>query len=379
MDRQGDSRRYTWSIHSGRHTWSIHPSRYTQQEMPSLPPPITSRTNARVKALRASLSGKAARPGDLLGIEGLHLIGELHHAGHSFDTVYVRQGDEALLEVGWPGHLRAAHWVVLSHDVFASAVTTQTPQGIAATWLIRAPLPPRQDSKSMENRGLSKQSVGNALILENLQDPGNLGTLIRSAAAFGTERVFLTPESANHWNPKVVRAAAGAVFQTAITRVSVDDAVAQLHSEGVRVFAAVSGFHSGPRYGGVARLAARHGVLTGRLNNPEAPAEFQHCNPSTSFDLLAPPDLPDPVLPESGKSYAASFSCDTDFVEPCAILIGNEGAGLTQHARALADEQVQIPVCVESLNAAVAGAVLLYEVMRQRELRVWARQRGLRP
>ena len=319
--------------------------------MLALPSPITSRTNPRVKALRASLSGTAARPGDLLGVEGLHLIGELHHAGHLFDTVYLRDGDEALLEVGWPSQLRAAHWVVLSRDIFDSAVSTQTPQGIAATWIIRTPSPHPQKAES-------------TLVLENIQDPGNLGTLIRSAAAFGTERVIITPESANHWNPKVVRAAAGAVFHAAIVRLPIDEAAAQLRSEGVRLFAAVSRFHSGPEYGGSARLAAHHGVLTGRVEVQGDFPNLGHHQPS---------------LPEGEKSYAASLSYDTDFLEPCAILIGNEGAGLTQHARALADEQVQIPVMVESLNAAVAGAVLLYEAMRQKTLRVWAQQQGLRP
>ncbi len=319
--------------------------------MPSLPPSITSRSNARVKALRASLSGDASEAGDLLGVEGLHLIGELHHAGHSFDTVYLREGSEYVVEQGWPAKLRTEHWAVLSRETFDGAVSTQTPQGIAATWIIRNPV-------------LRNPGARNALVLENIQDPGNLGTLIRSAAAFGTERVMVTPESANHWSPKVVRAAAGAVFHTSVTRLSIEGAVAQLRSENVRIFAAVSGFHNGPEYGGLARLAARHGVLTGRVEDRDAPPELRYNRPSPA---------------EGEESYAASLSYDTDFLEPCAILIGNEGAGLTQLARGLADEQVQITVTVESLNAAVAGAVLMYEVMRQRTLRVWAQGQGLRP
>ncbi len=304
-----------------------------------------------MKALRAALSGEASKPGDLLGIEGLQLIGELHNSGHNFDTVYLREGSEYVLEQGWPAKLRTEHRAVLSREVFDTAVSTQTPQGIAATWIIRNPAP-------------RHTGVGNALILENIQDPGNLGTLIRSAAAFGTERVMITPESANHWSPKVVRAAAGAVFHTSVTRLSIEGAVAQLRSEKVRIFAAVSGFHNGPEYGGVARLAARHGVLTGRVEDRDAPPELR-------YNDLSPA--------EGEASYAASLSYDTDFLEPCAILIGNEGAGLTQRARGLADEQVQIPVTVESLNAAVAGAVLMYEAMRQRTLRAWARRQGLRP
>ena len=74
----------------------------------------------------------------------------------------------------------------------------------------------------------------------------------------------------------------------------------------------------------------------------------------------------------------ASLSPDTDFLPPCALLVGNEGSGLSMQALALADEHVLIPCAVESLNAAVAGSVLLYEAMRQVPLREWARQQGLR-
>ena len=69
---------------------------------------------------------------------------------------------------------------------------------------------------------------------------------------------------------------------------------------------------------------------------------------------------------------------DADYLDPCPILIGNEGAGLSLKARRLADEQVIIPSGVESLNAAVAGSILMYEVMSQRVLRQWARKQGLR-
>ena len=71
---------------------------------------------------------------------------------------------------------------------------------------------------------------------------------------------------------------------------------------------------------------------------------------------------------------------DTTFTLPCAIMIGNEGAGLSDKALALADEQVYIPGgASESLNAAVAGSILMYESMRQITLRLWARKQGLRP
>lgn len=308
-----------------------------------LPPPITSRTNARVKSLRASLSGEASKTGDPLGVEGLHLIGELHKTGHSFETVYVREGSEYVLEQGWPAKLDALQWAVLSREVFDSAVTTTSPQGIAATWAIREPNAP-------------SNPPGNVLLLENLQDPGNVGTLIRSAEAFGVQQVMMTPSTASQWNPKVVRSSAGSVFRMPVVRAPLQNLLSDLRSAGVRIFAAVGAFIGEPA------IASQNGVLFGKQAN--APHGKRYADADHSM---------------SPGRFHASFSFDTDFTQPCAILIGNEGAGLSDEARALADEQVQIPCNTESLNAAIAGSVLMYEVQRQIRLRVWAQQQELRP
>ena len=182
------------------------------------------------------------------------------------------------------------------------------------------------------------------LVLENLQDPGNVGTLIRSAEAFGFDHVIATHATANPWNPKVVRSSAGSVFRLPVLRQTMEQAAAQLRQNGTRLFAAVGAF-IGAHTAGFALES-----LQGRQE-----------------------------VPLSDGHFRASLSVDADLVEPCAILIGNEGAGLSSTARALADEQVRIPCAVESLNAAVAGSVLMYEVTRQRPLRAWARERGLRP
>jgi TrmH family RNA methyltransferase len=326
----------------------------------NLPAPITSRTNAKVKTLRAALSGKASKVGDLLGLEGARLVREAHMSGHCFETVYLREGDEALDDGGgWRKELRTANWAVLSRDVFDSAVTTVTPQGIAATWVIRDPIRDRPDPP-----------VG--LIVEDLQDPGNLGTLIRSAAAFGAGDIMVTPGTVNHWNPKVVRSAMGAIFTVKVTRLPIEEIVQRLHAEGARIFAAVSGWLMGPEYGYPVK-AARHGVLTGRIENQDAPIGLRYgvSIPDRDEALFDRHESRQPV-------YAASSSFDTDFVQPWAIMIGNEGAGLSLKARQLADEQVLIPCSVESLNAAVAGSVLMYEAMRQIPLRIWAKKQGLR-
>ncbi len=312
--------------------------------MPALPPPITSRTNARVKALRASLSGEVRKPGDLLGLEGQNLIFEAHGAGYAFDELFLREGSEALLrESPWLSELRVGHRVVLSRDVFDSTVTTRSPQGVAATCILR----------ELPSRALEPT---NTLVLEKIQDPGNLGTLLRSAEAFGVPRVMVTPDTASQWNGKVVRAGAGAVLRTPVQRAPIEELLAQLRAEDTRIFAAVAHF-SLP-----VNRAAPHGVLTGRRSIADAPEHERQL--FSSFN----------------QGLAASVSYDTDFEHPCAILIGNEGSGLSEKALSMADEQVVIPAGVsESLNAAVAGSILMYESMRQVTLRLWARKQGLRP
>ena len=255
--------------------------------------PITSKTNARVKALRASFSGKAAQPGELLGLEGEHLIAEAVRSGLALETLFLREGSDGMLVRPALAGLEATSALTLSREVFASAVETASPQGIAATIVIPEPRPGAQQLQST------------VLILESLQDPGNLGTLIRSAEAFGAQQIFLTPDTVNPWNPKVIRASAGSVFRMPIARASLPQIAAQLAQQGTVLYAAVAQSHD-------------------------------------SISLL-----------------------ETTFAPRTAFLIGNEGAGLSTAALALAHHRVRIPCAVESLNAAVAGSTLLYEALRQ--------------
>ena len=255
---------------------------------------ITSKSNARVKTLRASFDGKAARAGELLGLEGEHLVGEALRSGMAFDTVFVREGSEVVLEKASLAGLKSNKWVRLTPDVFKSAVETASPQGIAAMVSIPEAAP-------------AKARRGVVLVLESLRDPGNVGTLLRSAEAFGAEAVMATAGTVNEWNPKVVRASAGSVFRIPVLRGTLTEIKGWL--TGSRLLAAVAQMHA-------------------------------------STSLL-----------------------DVDMKAPCALMIGNEGAGLSAEALALADVRVRIPCAVESLNAAVAGSAQLYEAMRQRESR----------
>ena len=252
---------------------------------------ISSRSNARVKALRSSFDGRASKPGELVGLEGEHLIAEALRSGVALEAVFVREGDERVLERESLRRLDAAEVLALPADVFGSAVETPSPQGIAALMRI-----PESRAEGAEIR----------LILEDLQDPGNLGTLLRSVEAFGGGRVLATRATVNPWNPKVIRASAGSVLRVPVERLILPEIRRRVEAEGVRVYAAVA-------------QQARADAVT-----------------------------------------------DTEFDGRAAILVGNEGAGLSGEALALAHERVWIPCAVESLNAAVAGSVLLYEAMRQR-------------
>jgi TrmH family RNA methyltransferase len=257
------------------------------------PPTISSSNNARVKALRAAFRGNAFEPGDLLGIEGENLIGEAIRSGLRFDTVYVREGSESILQKSSLQGLEANYWAVLSASIFAT--DTPSPQGIAATVAIPEITPAVLDVRSV------------VLVIESLQDPGNLGTLIRSAEAFGVKQIFVTYKTVNCWNSKVVRASAGSVFRISVVRASLAATKSYLDSFGIRLFAA--------------------------------------------------------VVDSSGAKCAS----DADLRGGCALMIGNEGAGLSVEALALAAERIHIPCAVESLNASVAASILMYEASRQND------------
>jgi TrmH family RNA methyltransferase len=146
------------------------------------------------------------------------------------------------------------------------------------------------------------------LIAAGLQDPGNLGTLVRSAEAFGATGVLVTPGTVSAWNQKALRASVGSVFRMPVVAATVEE-IAGLKSRSVRLLATVG------------------------------------------FD--------------DAETIAAQ---EMDFSTACALMIGNEGAGLAAEWMEMADARVTIPCPgpVESLNAAIAGSLLLYEASRQR-------------
>ncbi len=261
---------------------------------------IASRQNSRVKELRAALTRTGRTPAGLIAIEGEHLVAEAMRSHLRFATVFLRDGYHPSFAL--PDD---AEHLLLPADVFSSAVATEQPQGIAA--LIHAP---DFSSEELFRDPAPLISAALILVLAGLQDPGNVGTLLRSAEAFAANGVLLLPGTASPWNPKALRASAGSAFRVPAIAANETEALALLAQHNIPAIAAV----------------ARDGMAAG------TPAE------------------------------------DALLAGPCALLIGNEGAGLSDSLLAAAAHRITIPMPgnVESLNAAIAGSLLLYEASRQR-------------
>jgi RNA methyltransferase, TrmH family len=261
---------------------------------------VQSKQNARLKQLRRALAQPGRDQSSLTGIEGPNLLEEALRAGLGVACVFVAQGSEGLLEaLPLPPETEV---LLLPRELLDSALTTETPQPIAA--LVELPLWTWPDLLG------SRGGVPLLVVLAGLQDPGNLGTILRSAEAFGASGVLSLPGTVSAWNPKAVRASAGSVFRIPLRNASAEDSLARLREAGVRIWS----------------TAVRGAELADRV----------------------------------------------DLAGPVALLIGNEGNGVPEELAAQADGAVTIPCPgpVESLNASVAAAVLLYEASRQRSARI---------
>jgi len=164
---------------------------------------VTSRANTRVKQLRAAFAGQARLSGGMVAIEGDHLLREALRSGMVFKTVFV---SERLELPGWVPY--GVEVLRLADDVFRSVVETQSPRGLAA--LI---VPPVREIGEITGAAAFEEGAPLILIACGLQDPGNLGTLVRSAEAFGATGVVTTPGTVSAWNQKALRASVGSIFR----------------------------------------------------------------------------------------------------------------------------------------------------------------------
>jgi len=261
---------------------------------------ITSATNARVKRL-ISLRKKAKlrKQEQVFLLEGERLFTDTPRAFIREVYVteeYLKNRPEASMPAGC---------TILTEEIMRKVSDTETPQGVMCV----AQMPSYQKEDLLGRS--AKAEAGKApllLILENIQDPGNLGTMMRTAEAAGVTGVLLSKDTVDLFNPKTVRATMSAIFR--VPFLYTDDltgAIRSLRDEyGIQVYAA-------------------------------------HLDASIPYD-------------------------QADCTGPCAFLIGNEGNGLTDEAANAASSRVHIPMegQIESLNAAMAAGILMFEASRQR-------------
>ena len=259
---------------------------------------ITSTSNARVKRLVNLKKKKKARDEDrVFLVEGIRMFREV--PTDQLEEVYVSESfykkEKDTVEAVLQGTgIRPEE---LSDTVYAYASDTKTPQGVLCV------------VRQMEYP-LEKVITGQCpmiMVLEHLQDPGNLGTILRTAEGAGVTGIVMDRECVDIYNPKTIRSTMGSIYRMPFCYVEdLKAAIGSLKEAGIGVYAA--------------HLDGRH-----------------------DYD-------------------------EEDYGRPCAFLIGNEGNGLSQETAELADIYIKIPMegQVESLNAAIAASVLMFEAGRQR-------------
>jgi TrmH family RNA methyltransferase len=289
---------------------SSRPESHSNSRQPQL---VTGKDNRWLARFRAALAGRAPVSEQCLGIEGPRLIVEALRSSVPIDAILVSESGRKHLATISAQFGSTTELLATTDRMFESIAATETPQGIAA--LVR----PKRASFDELLRGEKPALV---VVLVGVQDPGNVGTILRAAEALGASGVAACQVdslgTAHLFSPKVVRASAGSVFRLPVAEgLSISILQAQFKTSGVRMIAATSA-----------------------------------------------PEVGDAVAP-----------WQADLRGPVALLIGNEGSGLPDALERAADERIRIPLAaaagmigghVESLNAAMAATVLLYEAARQR-------------
>jgi RNA methyltransferase, trmH family len=257
---------------------------------------INSIANKAIKEIVA-LSKKASlrKEKGLFIAEGNKIFSELSHT--DIDRIYISEAYFAGMSEETKTILEKTEYYLVSDRVFKDISDTVSPQGVLAVC----------KQKKFELEDVFKKENCALLILETMQDPGNIGTVFRTAEAAGFDAVIMDKNSADIYNPKVIRSAMGAINR--LMHIYTDDlysSIKRLKEKKVRIYAA-------------------------------------HLKGEAYYDEV---------------SYKGAS----------AFLIGNESRGLSKEISALADELIKIPLHknVESLNAAVAASVLMYELERQR-------------
>lgn len=259
---------------------------------------VSSRQNSLLKELRRAFRAGEATDDGYGAIESVKTIEEAIRSGLRLRAVVFSESARNRADRLLPQLSSHVETIITPDDVFSGVVATDTPQGVAA--LVRIP----------QHKLESILDVANALIIvaAGLQDPGNLGTLIRSCESFGASGLISTEGTTSQFNPKVIRASAGSIFRLPVVKAAVSE------------------------------------ILSG-LRDREIPMLATSSHKGTPID-------------------------QADLARSVAIFIGNEGSGLPRTVANQVDDSICIPQSgAESLNAGVAASIVLYEAARQRRSR----------
>jgi TrmH family RNA methyltransferase len=275
---------------------------------------IISPSNPRISKLHDLHTTRGRKKSGLFLMEGPHLLEALLDAGIMPREVYYQpellsrtaQGRSLLARLLHTSSLNEEQLIEVSERVIEALGEVQTSQGVISVLPLDALDPEHLRTK----RAPAKRPI--LLILDDLADPGNMGTILRTALAANVDEVLLSPNCVDYLSPKVVRSAAGA-----------------------------------------------HVALPVRANLPwEAIAEraIQHCGREVRV-----------LLAEAGSAYTYY---EQDLTQPLALIIGSEAHGPSKEARMLTTSTISIPLAngVESLNAAMAAGIILFEAVRQQRL-----------
>jgi len=257
---------------------------------------VAGRHNPRLKDLRMAFRrGELTSAGEC-AIEGVKTVEEALRSGQRVTGVFFSESARPLADKLLPQISSKVEPLLLPDSLFRSIVPSDTPQGVAALVKIR--------TWSAEQL-LERSEHGVLVVAASIQDPGNLGTILRSAEAFGAAGIFFLEGTVSLFNAKVLRASAGSAFRLPFLQILSGQLIPLLKQRGVRLLATSS--HKGLPL------------------------------PAVSWNL------------------------------PLAIFIGNEGAGLPRDLLHQMDESIVIPHAeqVESLNAGVAASIVLYEAARK--------------
>ena len=277
---------------------------------------ITSRDNKWLKTFRTALRGTGPAEGEPIGVEGPKLVEDALRSGLEAEALLVSDAAdweaERILRVASESEAGIPRSRILrtTDNLFRGVAGTESPQGVAA--LFRQPAWGLDDV--LRGPGAMRESSPLVMVLAAVQDPGNVGTILRSAEAFGATGVVATRGTADPWSPKALRASAGSALRLPVLRgMAVPILLAQLRIARLKIYAASS-------------------------------------------------------QPSAGARAAGGIAAQADLREAAAIFVGNEGAGLPAEVEHAADGVISIPTggLVESLNAGVAASIVLYEAARQR-------------